>query len=149
MAGRLYKTSQRLWSELGAWMEGLNAQRHWEKSPSVLQRVPRPRVSTTALASSTAPDRTSVPAWRATPGSTVKTVSLPAEWAWRCHAGLARRRSGELAGGVVPWCLHGLSKRTGNMDSPIESISRGLGCLWISMSGTNQVCLHLLRKILS
>ena len=55
---------------------------------------------------------------------------------------------GEGLGSVVPWCLHGLSKITGNMDSPIEWISRGLGSLWVRMSGTTPVCPHLLQILL-
>lgn len=73
--------------------------------PFLLQRVPRRLVSMMALAFLTTPDLTSAPVWQATPGSTVKIVSVPPEWELRCHVGLAWRGFGELAGGVVPCCL--------------------------------------------
>lgn len=53
--------------------------------PFLLQHVPRRLVSMTALASLTEPDLTSAPAWQATPGSTVKIVSMPPGQELRCQ----------------------------------------------------------------
>lgn len=104
----------------------------------LLQRVPRPLVSMMALVSWTAPVRTGVPAWQASLGSTAKIVSVPPEWGSRCPVGLGWKGAGERARCVVSKMVHGV-------DSAVEWISRGLGCLGVRMSGPSQVCPHLLH----
>lgn len=83
----------------------------------LLQDVPRPLVSTMARASLTRLDLTGVPAWQATPGGTVKTVSVLREG--RSHVTWGRWGGlWGLAGVLSLGVRDGLSKVVHDVDKP-------------------------------